>query len=116
MGVGSTLGTDDFLVAFGAGYGFARDGWFRKKTKEAQLPHILDLLLNSSLFIYLGTIIPWGAFRGTGAFEELMSLVIINGPIRHYPRNHDWSPCWLHHPDLTTPPYTYSARSLPLDP
>lgn len=62
IGVGSTLGTDDFLVAFGSGYGFARDGWFHKKTRKAHLPHIIDLLLNSSLFIYLGTIIPWGAF------------------------------------------------------
>lgn len=62
VGVGSTLGSDDFLVAFGAGYGFARDGWFSKKTKQAHLPHVVDLLLNSSLFIYLGAIIPWGAF------------------------------------------------------
>lgn len=28
VGVASTLGVDDFLVAFGAGYGFAYDGWF----------------------------------------------------------------------------------------
>lgn len=62
VGVGSVLGTDDFLVAFGAGYGFARDGWFTQKIKKAHLPHIIDLILNSSLFIYLGTIIPWGAF------------------------------------------------------
>ena len=31
VGIASTLGSDDFLVAFGAGYGFARDGWFSKK-------------------------------------------------------------------------------------
>ncbi|THX11826.1 Sodium/hydrogen exchanger [Aureobasidium pullulans] len=62
VGVGSILGSDDFLVAFGAGYGFARDGWFSKKTKDAHLPDVTDLLLNSALFIYLGTIIPWEAF------------------------------------------------------
>lgn len=62
VGVGSTLGSDDFLVAFGAGYGFARDGWFAKKTKAAHLPHIVDLLLNSAMFVYLGTILPWYAF------------------------------------------------------
>ncbi|KAK3064153.1 hypothetical protein LTR53_018603, partial [Teratosphaeriaceae sp. CCFEE 6253] len=39
VGVGSTLGSDDFLVAFGAGYGFARDGWFSKKTHQAHLPN-----------------------------------------------------------------------------
>jgi NhaP-type Na+/H+ or K+/H+ antiporter len=28
VGIGSILGSDDFLVAFGAGVGFAHDGWF----------------------------------------------------------------------------------------
>ena len=63
VGIGSTLGTDDFLVAFGAGYGFARDGWFSKKTHGVHLPNVLDLLLNSAMFVYLGTIIPWYAFE-----------------------------------------------------
>lgn len=63
VGVGSTLGTDDFLVAFGAGYGFARDGWFRKKTHEAALPQVIDLMLNSAMFVYLGAIIPWYDFK-----------------------------------------------------
>ncbi|KAI5359521.1 Putative cation/H+ exchanger, sodium/solute symporter superfamily [Septoria linicola] len=65
VGVGSTLDSDDFLVAFGAGYGFARDGWFAKKTKEAQLPHIIDLLLNSSMFVYVGTILPFTSYNDT---------------------------------------------------
>lgn len=63
VGIGSTLGLDDFLVAFGAGYGFARDGWFSKKTEEAHLSNIIDLLLNSAMFVYVGTIIPWFAFE-----------------------------------------------------
>ena len=63
VGIASTLGSDDFLVAFGAGYGFARDGWFSKKTHAAHLPNIIDLLLNSSFFVYLGTIIPWYSFQ-----------------------------------------------------
>lgn len=63
VGIGSTLGSDDFLVAFGAGYGFARDGWFAKKTQKVHLPNIIDLLLNSAMFVYLGTIIPWYAFE-----------------------------------------------------
>lgn len=63
VGIGSTLGSDDFLVAFGAGYGFARDGWFSKKTHATHLPSVIDLLLNSAMFVYLGTIIPWYAFQ-----------------------------------------------------
>lgn len=62
VGVGSILGSDDFLVAFGCGYGFARDGWFTKRTKQTHLPNVIDLLLNSAMFVYLGTIIPWQAF------------------------------------------------------
>jgi NhaP-type Na+/H+ or K+/H+ antiporter len=62
VGVGSTLDVDDFLVAFGAGYGFSRDGWFAKKTKEAHLPNIIDLLLNSAMFVYFGTFIPFESF------------------------------------------------------
>lgn len=63
IGVASTLGTDDFLVAFGCGYGFARDGWFARRTKEAHLPHIIDLLLNNAMFVYFGTIIPWYSYQ-----------------------------------------------------
>ena len=66
VGIGSTLGSDDFLVAFGCGYGFARDGWFSEKTHAAHLPNIIDLMFNSAMFVYLGAIIPWYAFSPQG--------------------------------------------------
>jgi len=62
IGIASTLGVDDFLVTCGVGYGFARDGWFQKKIASAHLPETIDLLQNSAMFVYLGTIIPWTAF------------------------------------------------------
>ncbi|KAG8525343.1 uncharacterized protein KY384_008987 [Bacidia gigantensis] len=62
VGIASILGVDDFLVAFGTGYGFAWDGWFRKKMKETEWPAILDLLLNSSMFIYIGSSLPFSHF------------------------------------------------------
>lgn len=66
VGVGSILGLDDFLVTFGAGIGFAHDGWFSRKADEAQgqvsFDQIVDLMLNSSMFIYFGSIIPWSDF------------------------------------------------------
>lgn len=65
VGAGSILGSDDFLVAFGAGYGFARDGWFQSKIESVHLPEVTDLLLNSAMFVYLGTIIPWDAFNSS---------------------------------------------------
>ena len=65
VGVGSTLGSDDFLVAFGAGTGFAWDGWFSKQTKATRLPNFIDLLLNSTMFVYFGATIPWSQFNGS---------------------------------------------------
>ena len=62
IGLGSTLGLDDFLLAFGTGTGFAWDGWFANKTKQTHLPEVLDLLLNSTMFVYFGAIIPWSDF------------------------------------------------------
>lgn len=62
VGVGSTLGMSEFLVAFSAGYGYARDVENKKHTKDAHLPQIVDLMLNSTMFVYFGAIIPWHAF------------------------------------------------------
>jgi NhaP-type Na+/H+ or K+/H+ antiporter len=62
IGVGSILGSDDFLIAFGAGVGFADDGWFSKKTRSLPFPTITDLMLNSSMFVFFGDIIPWHTF------------------------------------------------------
>ncbi|RDW82676.1 hypothetical protein BP6252_03788 [Coleophoma cylindrospora] len=62
IGLGSTLGSDDFLIAFGAGVGFGHDGWFSKKTKSMPLRAIIDLILNSGMFVFFGSIIPWNQF------------------------------------------------------
>ncbi|PQE29877.1 na(+) h(+) antiporter 2 protein [Rutstroemia sp. NJR-2017a WRK4] len=62
VGIGSILGSDDFLVAFGAGVGFAHDGWFSKKTHSVPFPAIVDHVLNSTMFVYFGAIIPWSNF------------------------------------------------------
>lgn len=64
VGLGSTLGSDDFLVAFGAGTAFGWDRWFASKTLKTELPNVLDLLLNSSMFVYFGASIPWHSFTG----------------------------------------------------
>lgn len=76
-GVGATLGSDDFLVAFGAGVGFAHDGWFGRKTEEVQgqvpFRHIVDLVLDSSMFVYFGTMIPWKQFVAYGQEHHILS-------------------------------------------
>ncbi|KAH7403294.1 Na(+)/H(+) antiporter-like protein [Cadophora sp. MPI-SDFR-AT-0126] len=83
VGVGSTLGSDDFLVAFGAGVGFAHDGWFAKKTRELPFPTIIDLMLNSSMFVLFGSIIPWNRFvprdvtPDCGIWQLMLFLVLV---------------------------------------
>ncbi|CAL3972375.1 unnamed protein product [Diplocarpon coronariae] len=83
IGVGSTLGSDDFLVAFGAGVGFAHDGWFAKKTRELPFPTIIDLMLNSSMFVFFGSIIPWEMFvpreitPHCGIWQLLIFLILV---------------------------------------
>lgn len=64
-GAGSLLGMDDLLMAFAAGVGFSNDGWFHEKTEESHVSDVIDLLLNLSYFVYLGTIIPWNQYNNT---------------------------------------------------
>ena len=77
VGCGSTLGSDDFLIAFGAGYGFARDGFYAERTREVYLNDVVDLLLNSSMFVYLGTIMPWDQM--TFSAEATKHAVVSSG-------------------------------------
>lgn len=78
VGVASTIGSDDFLVCFGAGTAFAWDGWFAQKTEKVKLPNVLDLMLNSTLFVYFGAIIPWPKFTDElNAWKLLACLVLI---------------------------------------
>lgn len=84
IGVSSLIDVDDFLVAFGAGIGFANDGWFANKTHKTHLPDTIDLLLNSAMFVYFGAIIPWAqltsasteASLGPGRLVGLLALII----------------------------------------
>lgn len=76
VGVGSTLGFDDFLVAFSAGTAFCWDGWFHEKTRKMKLPAIIDLLLNSTMFVYFGSIIPWDKYTGELAWWKLLICAI----------------------------------------
>lgn len=68
-GSGSVLGLEDLLVGFSAGIAFSNDGWFREKTEESHVTNVIDLLLNLTYFVYLGTIIPWEQYNN--GFEGL---------------------------------------------
>ncbi|KAI6245129.1 putative Na(+)/H(+) antiporter [Erysiphe necator] len=76
-GSGSILGVDDLLVGFSAGVGFSNDGWFQKKTEESHVSDVIDLLLNLTYFVYLGTIIPWEQFNNAKYGITPWRLVVI---------------------------------------
>ncbi|RYP78082.1 hypothetical protein DL771_000775 [Monosporascus sp. 5C6A] len=81
-GSGSLLGLDDLLVGFAAGVGFSNDGWFSEKTEESHVSNVIDLLLNLTYFVYLGTIIPWDQFNnaelGLSAWRlSVMAILVI---------------------------------------
>lgn len=85
-GVGATLGSDDFLVAFGAGVGFAHDGWFGRKAEEVEgevpfFRNIVDLVLDSSMFVYFGTMIPWKQFVASSASAADSTSGVLAGHI-----------------------------------
>ncbi|KAM0431012.1 hypothetical protein ACHAPT_005649 [Fusarium lateritium] len=76
-GSGSILGLDDLLVGFAAGVGFSNDGWFGEKTEESHVSNVIDLLLNLTYFVFLGTIIPWEEFNNGVFGVKAWRLVVI---------------------------------------
>jgi sodium/hydrogen antiporter len=61
-GVGSIVGTDDILVAFFAGYCLDYDDRYHERTAESGLSATIDLLLNLTFYVFIGSIVPWPAF------------------------------------------------------
>ena len=76
-GSGSMLGMDDLLIGFCAGVGFSNDGWFSERTEESHVSNVIDLLLNLTYFVYLGTIIPWAQYNSPEHGLTPWRLVVI---------------------------------------
>jgi NhaP-type Na+/H+ or K+/H+ antiporter len=80
LGIASTLGVDDFLVTFCAGVGFSHRG--NSPTEESRLPVIIDLILNSTLFVFFGAMVPWGSFNhldsiSPGRLFAALALILV---------------------------------------
>ncbi|PSN73708.1 ORMDL-domain-containing protein [Corynespora cassiicola Philippines] len=75
IGVASMLGVDDFLVAFCAGLGFSHNG--NMPTADTQLPVIIDLLLNSTMFVFFGAMVPWRSFNALDTITPLRLLTFL---------------------------------------
>lgn len=58
VGPGSLLGIDDVLMAFCAGYNFDKTNWWSRKTEESHVSDAINLLLNLTYFVFLGSMTP----------------------------------------------------------
>lgn len=54
MGSVSLIGCDDLLACFIAGNSFTWDDWFKSETENSHIMDVADMLLNLSIFIYIG--------------------------------------------------------------
>ncbi|KAK0553528.1 hypothetical protein OC845_001201 [Tilletia horrida] len=77
MGVNVLLGSDDLLAAFACGTAFAWDGWFTRQTEDSNFSNIVDLLFNCAAFIYIGALMPFGAWVDTASTLSLWRLFVL---------------------------------------
>jgi Sodium/hydrogen exchanger family len=62
VGTTSLLGSDDLLASFACGTAFAWDGFFNKQTEAAVFSSVIDLLLNTAAFVFVGAWMPFDSF------------------------------------------------------
>lgn len=66
LGTTGLYNSDDILACFVAGNAFTWKDWYRVRTQveeQDSFQDILDSLLNTAVFIYIGAIIPWDAYN-----------------------------------------------------
>ncbi|OCF31083.1 hypothetical protein I316_07214 [Kwoniella heveanensis BCC8398] len=86
LGVVGILGSDDILCCFVVGNSFTWDDWFRLETEDDGFQEVIDQLLNSAVFLYIGAIIPWGDFSMYGMTPwRLVILGILIMLVRRLP-------------------------------
>jgi NhaP-type Na+/H+ or K+/H+ antiporter len=66
LGVVGVLGSDDVLACFIAGNSLTWYDFVRVETEDDTFQDVIDSILNASIFIYLGALIPWSQFGQDG--------------------------------------------------
>jgi NhaP-type Na+/H+ or K+/H+ antiporter len=74
LGTCGLVGTDDILACFIAGNTFTWDDWFRLETQDDSLQPTIDMLLNVTIFMWYGAIIPWELI-GRSAVVPIYKLI-----------------------------------------
>ncbi|KAI0247451.1 Sodium/hydrogen exchanger family-domain-containing protein [Lactifluus subvellereus] len=71
VGTTTLLGADDLLASFVCGTAFAWDGFFNKQTEASVFSSVIDLLLNTAAFVFVGAWMPFDSFS-----DETLSLSV----------------------------------------
>ncbi|CEP08860.1 hypothetical protein [Parasitella parasitica] len=77
MGTVGLIGSDDLLACFIAGNSFTWNDWFRVETEKAHLMEVVDILLNLSIFVYIGSTMPWASFSSEDLQVSVWRLITL---------------------------------------
>ncbi|KAJ3211168.1 hypothetical protein HDU82_006588 [Entophlyctis luteolus] len=77
MGIFSLIGSDDFFAAFIAGNVLAWDQWFNERIVHSSFQEVIDALLNLTLFVFVGSSIPWSSFNSGTDGLDIWRLVLV---------------------------------------
>ena len=76
-GTTSLLGQDDLLASFACGTAFAWDGFFNKQTEASVFSSVIDLLLNTAAFVFVGAWMPFDSFSDKTLSLSVWRLICI---------------------------------------
>ncbi|KAM0748745.1 hypothetical protein T439DRAFT_328008 [Meredithblackwellia eburnea MCA 4105] len=77
LGVVGVLGSDDVLAAFVAGNSLTWKDFYRVENEDDTFQDVIDGLLNASIFIYLGSLLPWSEFGSTTLSLSAWKLTLL---------------------------------------
>ncbi|KAL0067182.1 hypothetical protein AAF712_005752 [Marasmius tenuissimus] len=77
MGIATTIGTDDLLASFAAGSAVSWDGDFNRHIENEAFATIIDFVLNSACFIYIGAWLPFRDFNSEVLGIDLWRLFVL---------------------------------------
>ncbi|KAF8267323.1 Sodium/hydrogen exchanger family-domain-containing protein [Lactarius quietus] len=88
VGTTTLLGSDDLLACFVCGTAFAWDGFFNKQTEASVFSSVIDLLLNTAAFVFVGAWMPFDSFSDQElslSVGRLISIAILVLLLRRLP-------------------------------
>ncbi|KAH9057462.1 Sodium/hydrogen exchanger family-domain-containing protein [Lactarius vividus] len=88
VGTTSLLGSDDLLASFVCGTVFAWDGFFNKQTEASVFSSVIDLLLNTAAFVFVGVWMPFNTFSDhelSLSVGRLISIAVLVLLLRRLP-------------------------------